>query len=804
MTIIIFAFLLASAWIGIPAAHEPPLLPSYGAAVAIWENWAFVGEPESFRRPGRVYVYRMVENGSGRVYYPAGILDGAALNDGFGGSLAVADSALLVGQDGGLRPYFLHNGEWRGGAGISAPEGASDFGAAVAVLRQDAFVGAPGQASGRGAVYVMRREGRAWTQVQVLEGEKVGERFGFALSVAEEDGMADGRRTDTVDVFLAVGAPGANEVTMYETGADGLWVKHSAVSGEDFGVTGSFGSAVDLYCRGGGTLAVGAPSDQRYTGSAHVLMVRKEEESQKGCSLPLTDWNLHSSVSGADERDRFGLSVAVRVSGDGLAYWVASAQSGLHEYSATVSPQNGVLPEAILPRRWGTRPDRMGTALAVADDMVLAGAPGADYGAGKMLVMHLGGAEHGTVARDTLLSEQDTMEAIAGAPVECENQMAGGFACSEVDLLSFLPLKAMKLKRGVRLNDIWGWKDPETGREYALVGHLEGTAMVDVSDPGNPQFLGELPRTAGTPGSTWRDIKVYKDHAFIVADAAGRHGVQIFDLTKLRAVGEAPVIFSASAHYDTIHSAHNIVIDEASGFAYVVGASGGGETCGGGLHMIDIREPQAPSFAGCFADTTTGRNKTGYAHDAHCVVYHGPDLEHQGKQLCIGANETAISVADVTDKVHPVGVSAASYPAAAYVHQGWLSEDHRYFYQNDELDELVGSAQRTRTMVWDMSDLDDPVLVNEYFGPTSATDHNLYIKGQLMYQTNNASGLRVLDISDPEAPVEVGFFDTTPYGLDEAGFNGTWSSYPYFDSGIIVLSSRREGLFIVRKRSVDA
>jgi len=93
--------------------------------------------------------------------------------------------------------------------------------------------------------------------------------------------------------------------------------------------------------------------------------------------------------------------------------------------------------------------------------------------------------------------------------------------------------------------------------------------------------------------------------------------------------------------------------------------------------------------------------------------------------------------------------------------------------------------------------------VREFFGPTSATDHNLYVHGDLMYQTNNASGLRVIDISTPDNPVEVGFFDTTPYGTDESGFNGTWSSYPYFKSGIIVVTSRREGLFILRNQSVD-
>ena len=387
--------------------------------------------------------------------------------------------------------------------------------------------------------------------------------------------------------------------------------------------------------------------------------------------------------------------------------------------------------------------------------------------------------------------------------MRCEDGEAAGFLCERVDLVSFVPLTAMQLNRGVRLNDVWGWTDPETGKEYALIGHLEGTAFLDLSDPFNPVFLGELPRTEGTPGSTWRDIKVYRDHAFIVADGAGEHGMQVFDLRQLRDIAQPPVTFEATAHYDNIASAHNIVINEDTGYAYSVGSGSGGETCGGGLHMIDIRQPDQPTFAGCFSDPATGRASTGYSHDAQCVIYNGPDATYQGREICIGANETAISIADVTDKENPVAISSGAYPDAAYVHQGWLSDDHRYFFQNDELDELQGKTDRTRTLVWDVTDLDDPQLALEYFGDASSTDHNLYVRDNLMYQTNNASGLRVIDVSDPENPVEVGFFDTTPQGLNVSGFDGTWSSFPYFESGMIVVTSRREGVFVLKKQEVD-
>ncbi len=395
--------------------------------------------------------------------------------------------------------------------------------------------------------------------------------------------------------------------------------------------------------------------------------------------------------------------------------------------------------------------------------------------------------------------------AILGSPVPCEGGVAAGYPCSGVDLVSFLPLEDLGGVRssvpgaGITANDIWGWTDPLTGIEYALVGRMDGVAFVSLEDPERPVYVGQLLRPHLAPVSVWRDVKVYANHAFIVADAAMQHGLQVFDLRQLRDVQEQPVTFEETARYDRIASAHNIVINEESGFAYTVGNNAGGETCGGGLHMIDIHDPLNPTFAGCFADNSTGLVGTGYTHDAQCILYAGPDDDYQGREICLSSNETALSIADVTDKASPYAISTAVYPNFGYVHQGWISDDHRYFFIDDEYDELVGSAARTRTLVWDIGDLDDPVLVTEYLGVTGSSDHNLYIRGNLMYQSNYMSGLRIVDVSDPAHPSEVGFFDSVP-SRDEPGFEGSWSNYPFFESGVIAFSSMNEGLFVVRSR----
>ena len=296
-------------------------------------------------------------------------------------------------------------------------------------------------------------------------------------------------------------------------------------------------------------------------------------------------------------------------------------------------------------------------------------------------------------------------------------------------------------------------------------------------------------------------MKVIRNHALVVADNAGEHGMQVFDLTRLRDVDPSdPPTFEADALYTEIASAHNLAVNEETGFAYTVGNSGGGRGCGS-IHMIDLTDPKNPTFAGCYTDPSVGLGAAGQTHDAQCVLYRGPDEAFRGREICIAFAETAISIGDVTDKSAPVIVSRASMPNTAYIHQGWLTDDHRYMYVNDELDEMNGLTDRTRTMIWDIAELDDPVLAGFYFGESNATDHNLYVRGNLMYQSNYAAGLRVIDISDPENPHEVGFFDTAPFAEDAPGFfDGSWSNYPFFQSGNILVTSHKQGLFLLRRR----
>tara|TARA_B110000971_G_scaffold65471_1_gene67099 strand:+ start:1802 stop:3046 length:1245 start_codon:yes stop_codon:yes gene_type:complete len=374
----------------------------------------------------------------------------------------------------------------------------------------------------------------------------------------------------------------------------------------------------------------------------------------------------------------------------------------------------------------------------------------------------------------------------------CENGMADVYPCNGYDLMSYLSLQDLTpegVNNGsIAGNDSWGWTDPTTNKEYALVGLNSHAAFVDISEPSLPVLLGVLP--TATVNSSWRDIKVYQNHAFIVSEASG-HGMQVFDLTRLRNVITPPETFTADTHFTDFGKAHNIFINETSGYAYVVGTSRNGPFFGGAL-FINIQNPTLPVSEGGFA-------AGGYSHDVQVINYFGPDADYNGKEILVGSNENEIVIADVTNKANPITISTIAYSNIGYTHQGWFTEDLNHFIVGDELDER-DFGNNTRTLVFDLSDLDNPVYDFDYLGPTSAIDHNGYVNGNDYFLANYRAGVRVLDLSQIASNIitEIGFFDTYPEN-DNAAFDGVWNVYPFFQSENIVISDIDRGLFIVRR-----
>jgi len=756
---------------------------AFGGAVLVAEGRVFVGEAAHERDPGTVRVYAASGNWAEIAVLRA---PEPAVRDGFGSALARAGDLLLVGSAGigGGRVYAYRLGEVDSDDAqpvqtLSGP-GLSGFGTSLAASGDDLAVGATNE-DGRVLATFRRASDGQWSS-------------SGTVGVPDQGGPGGGRWFDLAEDRLVVGDPGAGAVRVLERGSGGMgWEQAAVVNGPEGDAMRAmpFGTTVALFR---GEILVGQMTvEMDDDGNAALAGVVHRFGLVDGVWTSVATLRPEDTAKGGG----FGMSLA----SDGTSLAVGGGpQLFVYSRDGTDAAAPFTLEHTVdvFEPRPGNTVTISNQTLAFAGSIAVLGNPSVDFGLGAATVFS---GDSGEWTRSAVLTvDYAGLPAINGGEVACADGGAAGYDCDHVDLLSFVPWAELGAGRGARLNDVWGWTDPLDGREYALVGRMDGTAFVDVTDAYNPRYLGNLAKTEGSRANSWRDMKVFRDHAFVVADGAGQHGMQIFDLTQLRDVTE-PREFEATAMYTGIASSHNIAINEETGFAYLVGSSDGGETCGGGSHMVDINDPLNPVFAGCFAHPNTGRRNTGNSHDTQCVIYHGPDEDYAGREICVNSNETALSIADVTDKDNPIAVAAADYPNVAYAHQGWLTEDHRYFYSNDELDEVGGLVDATRTLIWDLADLDDPLLLSEYMNPTRATDHNMYVKGDRLYMSNNRAGLRVLDISDPENPVELGYFDTTPWSADEAGFDGTWSVYPYFESGSVLLSSRREGLFIVRPRA---
>jgi len=364
----------------------------------------------------------------------------------------------------------------------------------------------------------------------------------------------------------------------------------------------------------------------------------------------------------------------------------------------------------------------------------------------------------------------------------CESGFADIYPCSNYNLMSWMSTSIFG--SSIEGNDCWGWTDPSTSKEYAIYGVSDGTAFIDISDPSNPIYIGRL---EGNGTSSWRDIKVYNNYAYIVSEASG-HGMQVFDLSLLAGITDFPTELDEVTIYSGFGNAHNIVINTDSGYAYAVGT----DTYSGGAHFIDLQNPANPVEAGGYSGSST--------HDAQVVIYNGPDLDYTGKEIFFGCNQFHVEIVDVTDKSNPVLISIAEYSNVGYTHQGWLTDNQRFFIVGDELDEL-NNGTLTKTIVFDLEDLDNPIFHFDYTASNSSIDHNGYVNGNTFYLSSYTAGLRSFDISDIENfdMFETGYFDIFPEN-DNAEFHGAWSVYPYFSSGNIIISGIDDGLFIVKKQ----
>ncbi|HSM09108.1 MAG TPA: choice-of-anchor B family protein, partial [Gemmatimonadota bacterium] len=588
-TLLVAAGLLATA---APLAAQG----AFGRSVEVDGDQLLVLKPTAGRGGAAVYVYELGPDGWTEVQR-LGTDVTSATGEGLGPGLVVHDGlALVASADPGVR-HAAHvfrreaDGTWSAVEPIPmdpAAEGVDDAAPqldlaglmrilvppqrTVASDGERVLVGSV-QAQGTGHAQLMERDDETgdWRIVAELAPTS-GDRSGaYGASVL----LAPGR--------AFVGAPrqddGAGAVYVYEAREDG-WTETARIDGEIVGDVRRIGAALGLH---GDVLIVGAPGTGDDEGRA--IMLRRNQDGT---------WEEIDRLAapGSDEEQaRNGFGAAIDVSSSGI--WIgAPGGDAVHRFVLNLDADEKWT--ALVGPAEVDVTGALGASVAAGSDIVVAGAPSADGSVGRVVVYER--PEDGEVWPATVIEPAGALETITGGEVHCADGEAAGFPCESVDLLAFLTVEALGGEPGERVSDIWGWTDPETGAEYALVGRTGGLVIVDISRSQSPVVVATVP--ANPSGA--RDIKTYENHAFFTGDGAGQHGLVVVDLKRLRDVAPAdmPATFEPDAVYDGVASAHNLAIDTESGFAYVVRPGGGGETCGAGLHMVDIRTPTEPTFAG--------------------------------------------------------------------------------------------------------------------------------------------------------------------------------------------------------------
>lgn len=305
-------------------------------------------------------------------------------------------------------------------------------------------------------------------------------------------------------------------------------------------------------------------------------------------------------------------------------------------------------------------------------------------------------------------------------------------------------------------NDIWGYAAPN-GKEYALLGTRTGVAVIDVTNPANPQERGFF----NGPSSTWRDIRTYGTYAYAVTEATG--GMQVIDLTN----PDMPTLVG-QLHTSRFGNAHNISVDEATGWIYVVGTNAG-------TVVFDASSsPANPSYVGTYGNGS----RSSYFHDFQAQNGLG-----YGSMIYNGV----LRILDVSS--WPFSTISERTTPSSFTHQAWPNA-------NDSLvvtvDERTGAVMK----VWDITNPANPQSRGTFTPNPSAIPHNVFVIGDLVYASWYTEGLRVIDISDPNNPTEVAYYDT--WSGPSGGYNGAWGCYPFLPSGNVLVSDISTGLYVIK------
>ncbi|MGH8004217.1 MAG: choice-of-anchor B family protein [Limisphaerales bacterium] len=321
-------------------------------------------------------------------------------------------------------------------------------------------------------------------------------------------------------------------------------------------------------------------------------------------------------------------------------------------------------------------------------------------------------------------------------------------------------------------SDCWGWTSPD-GTEYAIMGVRDGIAIVNAH---TMQVKATVPGPATSPLSYfWRDVETYQHYAYAVSELTGTNqGLSVIDLQYLpdsvHYVGSFPLNLSGAV------TAHTIAIDTLKGFAYCERNGSLGQP----IVILSLANPENPTFVGSFGPTTGQSIHDMFARNDTAFVAEGWNSMSQGSW----------SVWNCANKASPSLITRVFFPGAGYVHSTWPTEDRSLLLTTEEIP--AGKTMK----VWDIADFGNIDMRGQYIG-AAQIPHNVYPKGNLVFVSHYEAGVTVVDISNPDAPMEIARYDTYP-ASDSAEYRGCWSAYPYTANGFVYASNLDGWLFVLR------
>ena len=337
-----------------------------------------------------------------------------------------------------------------------------------------------------------------------------------------------------------------------------------------------------------------------------------------------------------------------------------------------------------------------------------------------------------------------------------------------LDLVQNIPVNESNSNSNFGVSDVWGYTD-ETGVEYAVVGYRYGTYIYDVSsNPEQPILVSDIAGPSNNDYYYHRDYKTYGEYLYIVNEMSGGDtGMQIVDLSPL-----PQNVPNQLNTYTGFSRSHNLWIDSESGYAFIE------HQYPDNIHIADVSNGDSPEYAGTFG--TQGNN----CHD----IFTRDNLAYISEGY---SNQYGIY--DISD-INNITL-LATIPVVGYAHNAWLNDSGTHLITTEETSGIT-------VKVWNVTDLNNINLISEYLGENNLA-HNVHVKNDQLFISHYTTGIKIVDIYNPEKPVEVAAYDTYTDN-DQDGFYGCWGAYPFAENNYVYASDMQYGLFILDYNPVYA